>query len=175
MNCRNTSQEAHRNHSQHRRVETLENATSSKPSWWKGMSVYAPRCGHVRAFSVVSRIHIRRQMRVKAMGRHNLNCQLLGTQIMPASSVSKVFPVASKDRSERAQCQAKKTGKIEKTIAMATVCTRKRENKQCSPPHRVEAKGKGAYAWQNDVKASVYKAWQITPICRLLVERGLRA
>ena len=57
---------------------------------------------------------------------------------------------------------------------------RKEEEKQCSPPHHVEAKGNGSQgksehsdqscAWQNDVKASVYKAWQISPICRLLVE-----
>ena len=32
----------------------------------------------------------------------------------------KGFPVASKDRSERAQCEAKKTGKIEKKVAKST-------------------------------------------------------
>ena len=32
-----------------------------------------------------------------------------------------------------------------------------------------------SYAWQNDVMASVYKAWQISPVCRWLVEGAFRA
>ena len=57
----------------------------------------------------------------------------------------KGFPVAAKERSERAQCQAKKDGKD-------------------------RGEGRECYVWQNDVEASVYKAWQISPICRLLFE-----
>ena len=61
----------------------------------------------------------------------------------------KGFPVATKDRSGRAQCQAKKTGNIEKTIAKATVNMEDGSEKQCSPPQRVEAKSNGALEGQN--------------------------
>ena len=65
----------------------------------------------------------------------------------------------------RAQCQAKETGKIEEKVREnATKRKGKRKKNQCSPPHHVEAKGNGA-CW-----ASVYKAWQISPICSFLVE-----
>ena len=47
----------------------------------------------------------------------------------------KGFPVASKHRSERAQCQAKKTGKIEETVASATKCTGKRKKKNNAVLH----------------------------------------
>ena len=45
------------------------------------MSVYASGGGHVRALTGVSRIHTRGKICVKAMGRHKLKCQILGTQI----------------------------------------------------------------------------------------------
>ena len=60
----------------------------------------------------------------------------------------------------RAQCQAKETGRIEEKVRENAT----RQKNQCSPPHHVEAKGNGAWG------ASVYKTWQISPICSLLVE-----
>ena len=87
--------------------------------------------------------------------------------------------MATKDRSERAHCQAKKTGNIEEKVANATKCTGK-ERKTVPPftscggkkkwcPGRSEHIAK-SYAWQNDMKASMNKPLQISPICRLLVE-----
>ena len=88
---------------------------------------------------------------------------------VPASSVAKISRWQRKTGARRAQCQAKKTGKIEEKVANATKRTGKRKKKQCSPPHHVDAKGNGALGGQS-TKASVHKAWQISPICRLLVE-----
>ena len=58
--------------------------------------------------------------------------------------------------------------------------TRRNIKKQYTLPQRAEAKGNGAsgvfehivpsHAWQNDVTASVYNAWQISPFCRTPVE-----
>ena len=56
----------------------------------------------------------------KKKGRRRKYHARLSAQV-PTSSVSKGCLVATKDRSGRAQCQAKKTGNIEKTIAKATV------------------------------------------------------
>ena len=52
---------------------------------------------------------------------------------LPACSVAS-FPVASKDKSERAQCHAKKTVNIEEKVANANKCTRKQNSVQSSTP-----------------------------------------
>ena len=52
-----------------------------------------------------------------------------------------------------------------KTVPFFTTCGGKRQWCQGSPEHIAPS-----YPWQSDVKASVYKAWQISPNCRLLVE-----
>ena len=58
---------------------------------------------------------------------------------------------------------------------------RRRQQKQCSPLHRAGQKAMMpgrleqialSYVWQDDVKASVYNAWHISPLCRMLVERA---
>ena len=71
----------------------------------------------------------------------------------------KGFLVATRDRSRRTQCQAKKTGNIEKTIAKAKVGTQKamvpRKLEHIALPH----------VWH-----SVQDAWQISPLCRMPVE-----
>ena len=55
--------------------------------------------------------------------------------------------------------------KLVKTVLFLTSCGGKRQWCPARSEHIAPS-----YAWQNDVKASVYKAWQISPICRLLVE-----
>ena len=84
-----------------------------------------------------------------------------------------------KTGARRAQCQSKKTGKNEEKVANATkrigkgsknssiLHTKWRQRQWCLGRSEHIAP---SYVWQNDVKASVYKAWQISPICRLLVE-----
>ena len=52
-----------------------------------------------------------------------------------------------------------------KTVPTFTTCGGKRQWCVGNPEYIAPS-----YAWQNDVKASVYKAWQISPIYRLLVE-----
>ena len=53
----------------------------------------------------------------------------------------------------------------EKTVQSSTPCGGNRQWCPERPEH-----SDPSYAWQNDVNASVYKALQISPICRLLVE-----
>ena len=50
-----------------------------------------------------------------------------------------------------------------KTALWSTPCGGKRHRCRERSEHNVLS-----YAWQNDVKASVYVAWQISPICRKL-------
>ena len=61
---------------------------------------------------------------------------------VPASSVAKISRWQRKTRARRAQCQAKKMGKIEEKVAHVTKHTskKKKKKKQCIPPHHVEAK-----------------------------------
>ena len=63
---------------------------------------------------------------------------------VPASSVAKISRWQRKTGARRAQCQAKKTGKLEEKVANATKRTGKKKGTLCSPPHHVEAKGNGA-------------------------------
>ena len=161
-------------------MEILENATSCRLSWCKGMSVYAPRGGHVQTFTSVSRIHTRGQIRVKAMGRHELNCQSLGTHEKNTGlQHGKIFRWHRKAGARRAQWE-----KIEK-VRKCNQAQRKESNKNSAVLHTmwkqkamVPREGKAhclIVHWQNDVKASLYyKAWQISLICQMLVG-GLRA
>ena len=57
-----------------------------------------------------------------------------------------------------------------KTVQSSTTCGSKRQWCLGRVQHIALS-----YAWQNDVKTSVYKAWQISPICRIASSRGLRA
>ena len=82
------------------------------------------------------------------------------------------FPVTTKDRSERAQCQAKKTGKIEEKVASRTKYTTERRK---SVPSFTICGGKSQWCLQKvrtllclSYACSVYNAWQISPICRML-------
>ena len=85
-------------------------------------------------------------------------------------------PVAITDRSGRTQCQAKKTGNIEKlprrqtwaqqgkTAEFSATFGGKRQWCLGSFEHIVPS-----HAWQNDIKASVNIAWQISPFCHILL------
>ena len=68
----------------------------------------------------------------------------------------------------RTQSQAKKTGKIEEDVArMQVLHTVWRQKRQWCPGGQKHVAA--SYAWYNDVKASMFKDWQIAPICSLLV------
>ena len=78
----------------------------------------------------------------------------------------KIFRWHQRAGARRAQCQSKKTGRIEGKVVDATKRTRKGCKQWCPGWSEHIAL---SYAWQNDVKASVYNAWQISPLCRMLV------
>ena len=75
------------------------------------------------------------------------------------------------------QCQAEKTGSVEKTNAWARQEHESDKGGQYGLPQRVEAESNGAlrvksplfHAWQNDVKASVDNTWQISPLRHMLL------
>ena len=91
----------------------------------------------------------------------------------------KDFLVAAKDRSEKGAVPGQEDGKDGgegrecnqvhrkrvNTVQFSTTCGGKRQ--WC--PGRSEHISP-SYVWENDVKASVHKAWQISPSCRLLDE-----
>ena len=66
-------------------------------------------------------------------GASQVEIRLLGTQITPASSVAKISWWHRKAGARRAQCQAKKTGKIEEKVANAAKRTGKVSKKQFYP------------------------------------------
>ena len=70
---------------------------------------------------------------------------------VPVFSVSKGFPVASKDRGERAHYQAKKTGKIEE-VPRAIVGTGKVKTEQCFTLKRSESFGVQNVAHRADLR-----------------------
>ena len=92
---------------------------------------------------------------------------------VPASSVAKISGWQRKTGAKREQSQAKKMGKIEEKVANATKRTRKRKTSTPRWGKKQWCLGRSehtapSYAWLTDVKISMYKALQISPICRLL-------
>ena len=113
-------------------------------------------------------------------GASQIEIRLLGTQITPASSVAKISrwhlerqeregrsarPKRRERSRRRSQMQPSAQEKLVKTVLSLTSCGGIRQWCPGWSEHIAPS-----YAWQNDVKSSVYQAWQISPICRLLVE-----
>ena len=120
-------------------------------------------------------IKVRRNQ--EEVGRINSSTRLPAR--VPVSGVSKVSrwqrKTGAKGRSarprrrersrRRSRMQPSAQEKEEKTVPPFTSCGGKKQWCPGRSEHIAQS-----YAWQNDMKASVNKAWQISPICRLLVE-----